>query len=1072
MRTEDLRQLLGQREGLKLDFKRELYKIDKSKYSNSTGRKREWDELVKDILALTNGNIGVADQPAHLVIGAGDKLKSDGTRDLFDVGEVGLTPQQILDRVNESCAPPVPKLDCEIVVLDGCRLFIILIPPSPHLHETTRWLQTPKKDYNPGTVFIRRGEGTFPASASERQAIREDKRKVFLHIARPELIEAEKQRFLSEQIQTHRERLAKTVRYARWADRSSDESYISSHAVRLPLFVSPYGEIGGFVEELQACIHSYQRLLILGEPGMGKTVALERTTWELSTADSRVVPVFVPLIQYDVSLMHSVMTALNESSVLSVATDSELEQLVHDWKCVFLFDGLNEVAGNRRDKLYAELASFLRTHSSSPCIITSRSQDDLWRRFHSREMIEDAVVVRRITEEQIVGYLQSHLGQKKGNELHDRLNQALRGLARIPLLLWLIKEAGLAGEELPGNRGELFDRFVKRVLEREQKQPDLVTIPVHQKMWALSHLAFSLLQGQRLACSHEEAVRVTQEALEGTDGRAVVQESLRNGLLMGETHVHFMHHAVLEYFAALRLAGLVSSFLTSEDRVLSNLRGLLSGADLRRQLRRWAKEDWWAEAIVQLSGLTHEPAFIAKQVLRSNPWLAYWCSIEGKPLSVEMQGQIERQTVARLCSPKYEERLRVISELARMENPRTIGHLIVALGDSSEAVQELASQTLARLGEPAVNHLLESLPAANAGTRRAATRTLGAIWRFPEITKLGAEQNRTRQLAAKTLGNLGDDRAIAPLIACLKDTAQVRIRAAEALGRLGDVRAVEPLMEALERSYAYTRSDESAIIARALASLGERTDEYLLSGLRDLDAQVRRRALLALAETWRLPLVGELADSDPETRRRAARRLGETSDERVVEPLLAALKDPEQTVRWEATRALGRFWQSPTLIELGDENEQVRQAAARALLKSSDTSSIEPLIAALRDRDSKVRGLASEALGELGEVAIAPLAAFLYCEEREMRRSIGSALAKIDSDRVIEILEPAFYDKRWWVREAAAESLVKLGDRAVPVLEAALESQDSDVCRLARFTLRRIGTIRAQAALAYRYRKP
>jgi len=37
------------------------------------------------------------------------------------------------------------------------------------------------------------------------------------------------------------------------------------------------------------------------------------------------------------------------------------------------------------------------------------------------------------------------------------------------LLLWLIKEAGLAGEELPGNRGELFDRFVNRMLARDVK---------------------------------------------------------------------------------------------------------------------------------------------------------------------------------------------------------------------------------------------------------------------------------------------------------------------------------------------------------------------------------------------------------------------------------------------------------------------------------------------------------------------------------------------------------------------------------------------------------------------------
>jgi HEAT repeat protein len=803
---------------------------------------------------------------------------------------------------------------------------------------------------------------------------------------------------------------------------------------------------------------------------MGKTVALERAMWELSTVGSMTIAVFVPLIQYDVNLMRTVMVALNETGVLNVSTDYEVEQLVQDFRCVFLFDGINEVAGSQRDKLFAELASFLRTHSSSPCIITSRSQDELWRRFHSREMIEDAVVVRRITEEQIAGYLHAHLGEKRGKELYDRLNQALRGLARIPLLLWLIKEAGLAGKELPGNRGELFERFVKGVLEREQKQPDLVTIPAHLKTQALSHLAFHLLQGQRLAGSREEAVQVIQEVGAGTDGAAVVKESLRNGLLIGEAQVHFMHQAVLEYFAALRLADFASSLRVPEERRLPNLRGLLSRADFRRQLRRWAKEDWWAEVIVQLSGLTNEPTLVAKQVLYSNPWLAYWCSIEGRPLSVEMHGQIERQTVARLDSPRFEERLRVVNELARMENPRTVSHLIVAVGDPSDAVQELASQTLARLGEPAVNPLLDSLPSATDRSRRATIRTLGSIWCFPEIVNLGAEQARTREFAAEKLGKLGDDRAVVPLIACLEDTEQTRIRAAEALGRLGDVRAVDPLMKALEQSYTHTRSEESAIIARALASLGERTHEHLLAGLRDLDDQARQRALMALAQTVRLPLIAELTDKDPETRREAARKLGKISDERVLEPLLAALKDQEQIVRWEATKALGRFWRFAALIELGDRSERVRQDAAHALCKSSDVRSIEPLIAALRDCDSKVRELAGDALGELGEVTIDPLVVLLRCRQREIRRSAARALAKIDSEKVIASLEPALYDNRWWVREAAAESLVKLGDRAVPVLETALKSQDSDLHRLAEFTLRRIGTIRAQGALAYQRR--
>ena len=55
--------------------------------------------------------------------------------------------------------------------------------------------------------------------------------------------------------------------------------------------------------------------------------------------------------------------------------------------------------------------------------------------------------------------------------------------------------------------------------------------------------------------------------------------------------------------------------------------------------------------------------------------------------------------------------------------------------------------------------------------------------------------SRKRRAAAEALGQLGDKRAVEPLIAALQDDVEnVRQAAAEALGQLGDERAVEPLI--------------------------------------------------------------------------------------------------------------------------------------------------------------------------------------------------------------------------------------------------------------------------------------
>jgi len=869
-------------------------------------------------------------------------------------------------------------------------------------------------------------------------------------------------------IQRHRKHLSMKSRYARWADSSLDESYIKSIGFTLPLFASPYEEAQGESNELMHWIHSHKRLLILGEPGMGKTVALERAMWEFSTSEDAVIPIFVSLIQYNGDLMDTIRVALNETMVFNFDSVAEVKQLSIDQKCIFLFDGLNEVARRHRDKLHAELASFIRAYPISPCIITSRSQDGLWRRFHSREMIENAVVIHRITDEHVFDYLVAHLGERKGQELYDRLNEALRGLSRTPLLLWLIKEAGIAGEELPGNRGELFDRFVKQVLRRERKHPDLVTIPPTEKLKALGHLAFHLQKDYRLACNREEAIRVIENSQKNTDADLVIEESLRNGLLVGESQVHFMHQAVHEYFVALRLRDLMSSLQISREKTIAKLKIYSSAISLKKRIRKWAKDDWWAEVIVQLAGITDQPMFLAKQVLYSNPWLAYWCSIEGQSISSDIQNRIKQQTVEKLYSPKFEERLRVIRELTRMENPRTIEYLIISLDDESDAVQNLASHTLIRLGQPSINPLLDSLTSVPKRARLAAIRTLGKIWNLQKITDLGSEEIHIRRRAAEALGNMGDDKAVLPLIAVLEDSDEdLRIRTARSLGKLGDSRAVNPLMRALEHTYSRAENRESVIISEALTAIGEPTDEPLLSGIKDPDEEVRHRSLIALGHTWMLPAVTDLASNDPQIRRKAAMELGEIADERAIEPLLAALKDHDQLVRWEATRSLGCIWQFPTLTKLGDTEAKTRCEAAKALGKMTGDRMIEPLIAALRDPDSVVRERAAEALGDLGSISIQPLVSILNYKDRKIRRSIRKVFAKIEDDKVLEVLKSALQDHRWWVRETAAESLVKLGNRGIPILEVALKSDDPDISRLARVVLQRIGTVKAQTVLHF-----
>ena len=173
MTPEELRQILTRNEGPKLDFKFRCYRFDAP---DKVKRDETWDEFRKDILALANGNVGTASETAYLIIGAHDsKRLPDGTRLIEDVGtaisDTEKFRQQAISRVNNICSPPLPDLQCESVLVDGKRLIVIIIPPSPFVHETTKGVA----GHVARTVFIRRGEGIAPASPMERERLEGEK---------------------------------------------------------------------------------------------------------------------------------------------------------------------------------------------------------------------------------------------------------------------------------------------------------------------------------------------------------------------------------------------------------------------------------------------------------------------------------------------------------------------------------------------------------------------------------------------------------------------------------------------------------------------------------------------------------------------------------------------------------------------------------------------------------------------------------------------------------------------------------------------------------------------------------
>lgn len=485
----------------------------------------------------------------------------------------------------------------------------------------------------------------------------------------------------------------------RWGAMSA---YIQEEGAALPVEASPYqtGRLGPRQNLLQM-LHAADRLLVLGEPGSGKTVALERLAWELcgATGGQPAIPVLVRLFHYaGTPLGDWVRSLLQATGCLRLDDDQALAAFLQEKgaRCFFLFDGLNEAPPPYRDRLVDELVRWLATHPHHPVILTSRAQDELWRRL--RAEAGQAVMVQPIADEQARGYLMANLPER-GETLYERLDERLRAMARTPLILWLIKEAGAADESIPGNRGELYARFVSRMLRRDTDRRLDAEIPERVKRQALAGLAYHLGRQQRLACSHDEAVEIVAGRLGEGQAEAVVGACARHGLLAGEETIWFApHQTVQEHFAALALRELAEQ--ERRQGAWGRLRqaGQLLLAGRRAGVMALAADDWWMETFVQLAGLVDDAGRLARDVARANPWLAWWCVEEGRAVDEATRAWVEERSIRLLRSEQAANRRRAVQALARMQSERVVNPLFQAAADPDAEVAGLAVGALVQMG--------------------------------------------------------------------------------------------------------------------------------------------------------------------------------------------------------------------------------------------------------------------------------------------------------------------------------------------------------------------------------------
>jgi HEAT repeat protein/beta-lactamase regulating signal transducer with metallopeptidase domain len=182
-------------------------------------------------------------------------------------------------------------------------------------------------------------------------------------------------------------------------------------------------------------------------------------------------------------------------------------------------------------------------------------------------------------------------------------------------------------------------------------------------------------------------------------------------------------------------------------------------------------------------------------------------------------------------------------------------------------------------------------------------------------------------------------------------------------------------------------------------------------------------------------------------------------------PIVADVKSEAVVARQDTNADTGVV---NALIErLGDENAEVRSAAARSLGRIKDSRAVPGLIGALKDRDAKVRESAAEALAEFEDPrAITPLADLLTDPSSDVKKSALEALSHFDSNVPSAAIVRLLNDPDEDVRHNAAHLVGKMRDRsATGALAKLIADPNADVRQAAIEAIAELGDPTAVVAL-------
>jgi formylglycine-generating enzyme required for sulfatase activity len=408
------------------------------------------------------------------------------------------------------------------------------------------------------------------------------------------------------------------------------------------------------VADITSEILARKRVVLLGEPGAGKSTTLWNLVAHLAAAaqmDEQVsLPLIVPLGGYIGN--ESIIEYISNYTAPQMGKLAPfLSELLQENRIMLMLDGLNEMPRLDYKQRVQKIAEFIYAHPQLPVVVSCRELD------YTVDLRMDSIRIAPLDPIRIHAFLRSYLkdegddlfwkliGERIRTRFWERFRQgggndydfwlakdepaklkppwlgqdwqywlrvradprSYMALARNPYMLFVLTQIYAQEHNLPSNRGQLFRLFIDVLITREQNRIDPGNwIDSSLQCLNLSKLAFALQQGGQQGTSVDYTTALTYLGSE-----ALIRLAASENILEVGDRIRFSHQLLQEFFAALAL---------DEERHASR-----QATDFWPG-PQWWKPSGWEETSVIMAGLhVDDPDPVLDWISSANPELAARC---------------------------------------------------------------------------------------------------------------------------------------------------------------------------------------------------------------------------------------------------------------------------------------------------------------------------------------------------------------------------------------------------------------------------------------------------------------